>query len=284
MNARVLATFLVASCLLAGRGSAREEGRELFEENCSVCHTIGEGKLVGPDLAGVTSRRPADWLLRFIRSSQSVIQSGDRYAADLFEKYDRTEMPDADLSDEQIRAVIAYIAESGSTAAGVAERGEGAVPGGKPLSEATAEDVGRGRDLFQGKLRLSKGGPACNSCHDVRYPGVAAGGSLARDLTRAFSRQGEAGLRSIVRRPPFPAMKQAYAGHALTEDEVYALAAFLAEADSSGAEPRGRYAFAAFAYGICGALVLFVAFAAVRRGSKGSSVNEELFRRQIASV
>ncbi|HVA99001.1 MAG TPA: cytochrome c, partial [Bacteroidia bacterium] len=34
-----------------------QDGKELFQNNCKTCHTIGHGKLVGPDLKGVADRR-----------------------------------------------------------------------------------------------------------------------------------------------------------------------------------------------------------------------------------
>ena len=41
-------------------------GERLFASKCSVCHTIGRGEGIGPDLAGVTRRRTADWLAAYI--------------------------------------------------------------------------------------------------------------------------------------------------------------------------------------------------------------------------
>lgn len=76
----------------------------LFARKCSSCHTIGRGKLVGPDLKGVTTRRDREWLQRFIRSSRSVILSGDPLASRLFAEFDRQRMPDHDFSPEQLGA------------------------------------------------------------------------------------------------------------------------------------------------------------------------------------
>ena len=36
---------------------AQEPGEQLFQTNCSACHTVGGGRLVGPDLAGVPEKR-----------------------------------------------------------------------------------------------------------------------------------------------------------------------------------------------------------------------------------
>ena len=36
---------------------------------CNACHSIGEGKKIGPDLKGVTERREEAWLIKFIQSA-----------------------------------------------------------------------------------------------------------------------------------------------------------------------------------------------------------------------
>lgn len=84
------------------------QGRQLFNGNCKVCHALNE-VVVGPALAGVHERRPTDWLHAFIRNSQRVIQSGDAYAVNLFNEYNKTQMPAFNFSDEQINSILAYI-------------------------------------------------------------------------------------------------------------------------------------------------------------------------------
>lgn len=75
---------------------------------CSACHTIGKGKLVGPDLKGVTDRHDEAWLIKFIQSSQTVVKSGDAKAVKLFEEY-KIPMPDNALSDDEVKALLKYI-------------------------------------------------------------------------------------------------------------------------------------------------------------------------------
>ena len=41
-------------------------GMATFDEKCAACHTIGEGPLVGPDLAGITLVRDHEWLTAWI--------------------------------------------------------------------------------------------------------------------------------------------------------------------------------------------------------------------------
>ena len=44
---------------------------------CAACHTIGKGKLIGPDLKGITERHEEAWLYSFIKSSQTMVNNGD---------------------------------------------------------------------------------------------------------------------------------------------------------------------------------------------------------------
>lgn len=83
-------------------------GEALFKQNCTVCHAINE-RVVGPALKDVHKRRPVDWIIAFVRNSQKVIQSGDPYAVQLYNEYNKTVMTPFDFSDEEITSIVAYI-------------------------------------------------------------------------------------------------------------------------------------------------------------------------------
>jgi cytochrome c5 len=102
---------LVSVILLAParHGMAAETGEEVFQSLCAACHTIGQGKLVGPDLAGVTSRREESWLQRQIKEPDMLLEENDPIAIQLLQESDDMPMPPLDLSDEEVVAVIAYL-------------------------------------------------------------------------------------------------------------------------------------------------------------------------------
>lgn len=116
-------------------------GKEIFTQTCGACHTIGRGRLVGPDLVNIHARRTEDWILKFVKSSQSVIKSGDEYADSLFQTYNRLVMPDQpNLGDDQIKDIISYIKDKSSeSAAAMADTQT------KPSSQVTTKTAG---DLF----------------------------------------------------------------------------------------------------------------------------------------
>ena len=88
-----------------------EKGAELFEKNCTACHSIGRGKIVGSDLKGINERYDRVWLGKFIKNSYELIASGDKDANKIFEEYNKMLMPPQPVSDEEIDDVLAYIAK-----------------------------------------------------------------------------------------------------------------------------------------------------------------------------
>lgn len=89
-------------------GDAVLQGKTTFGQSCSTCHTIGRGKLVGPDLQGVTTRREQLWLRAQIKSPSVLRTQDDPIARSNFEKFG-IRMPDLGLTDQQVEAVIAYL-------------------------------------------------------------------------------------------------------------------------------------------------------------------------------
>lgn len=103
----LLAVFFSSISVFAN--SPIEEGKTIFSTRCAGCHNINK-ILTGPALSGIHERRSMDWIISFVRSSQTMIKSGDKEAITLFEKFNRIPMPDhSDLSDENIKNIVEYI-------------------------------------------------------------------------------------------------------------------------------------------------------------------------------
>jgi protein SCO1 len=86
-----------------------EAGVLPFQSRCSACHTIGKGDAVGPDLAGVTTRRDRDWLVRYLRAPDQMLAEQDPTAVALLAKYKNITMPNLHLSDGEIATVLTYL-------------------------------------------------------------------------------------------------------------------------------------------------------------------------------
>jgi mono/diheme cytochrome c family protein len=64
-----------------------DKGKEVFAaKGCPACHKMGGGKLVGPDLKGVTARRSTEWLVKMILKPDLMVKE-DPEAKKLFAEY-----------------------------------------------------------------------------------------------------------------------------------------------------------------------------------------------------
>ena len=277
---RFLSPFIGVAAIGVGVGSpsvtAQTSGQASFEQKCAVCHTLSADRLVGPGLAGVMTRRDRAWIKRFIMQPDQMIASGDSTAAALVDEY-LVVMPNLAITDGEAEALIAFLSGEEGAAAPTAQPAA--------VQPATEEQILLGQDLFQGKTRFAKGGPTCNSCHEVTNDAVIGGGVLAAELTTVFSKLGGPGVRAILGSPPFPVMQRAYQDKPLTDEEVVALVGFLQRADAEQAlhQPRD-YGIKLFGAGVVGTLLLLGLYSLLWSGRLRGSVNQSIYDRQIKSA
>jgi len=255
-----------------------QDGKSLFKQNCAVCHKLGT-KVIGPDLLGVNEKRSEEWLLKFIRSSQSLIKAGDADAVAIFEEFNQMVMIDqTQLSDEQIKSILFYIKEE-TPAEGQASDD---IIMEVVAIEYSENDIQEGKHLFSGKRRFTNGGPSCITCHNVNNDNLIIGGSLAKDLTNVYARMGDAGLAGIIGAPPFPAMATSYKDNVLDSTEVAQLTAFLKHADQVSSDQKTKNAGGMFVIGGSGGLiVLLLLVSAIWKTRLKRSVKHNIFKRQI---
>jgi len=113
-----------------------QNGQALFSQNCASCHAVHKD-LTGPALAGVEERwGDKDRLYAWIRNNQAVLKSGDKYANELYLKWNKTPMNlFPNLKDEEIASILTYIKsvpdpKAGGNAAGAAGATAGQQDGG----------------------------------------------------------------------------------------------------------------------------------------------------------
>lgn len=87
-----------------------QDGKALFSTNCASCHKVDKD-LTGPALMGVEDRWPDKVKLHaWIHNNSAFRATGDKYANDLFIKWNKTQMNlFPNLSDAEIDAVLGYI-------------------------------------------------------------------------------------------------------------------------------------------------------------------------------
>ncbi len=175
--------LLLTFCFTSHADEQKERTKTYFRNNCMSCHTIGGGRLTGPDLKGVMQRKDRAWLKRFILDPPGVLASGDAYALKLKRDARNAVMPKAAGMTPKVAGSLLDLIEEESKL----EKSEFA---GLQLDERpfTADDVEKGRQIFRGSRRLKNGGASCISCHTIFDIGGLGGGRLGPDLTKVYDR------------------------------------------------------------------------------------------------
>lgn len=202
-----------------------QDGKDLFQKNCSVCHLIGQGKLVGPDLMGVTQRREKAWIEKFIRNSQEVIKSGDPVAVKLFQEHNKAIMPPfTQFSAEEIASIIEYLdkwepAKKEATTVDINKK-----------TDFKHDEVLRGERMFYGLIPLEAGGSFnCSNCHNTIVSDTLNWNPSAVDLAKSFMDPKGMNIYESMAQPVSPRMEEAHKGIKMSDQEIYFISAYLSE-------------------------------------------------------
>jgi len=82
------------------------KGKLAFESKCVLCHSMGGGKKVGPDLQGVTKRHPDAWLAKWLLETEKM-QKSDPVARGLVTRYGMP-MPNPGLKSDEVRGLLKF--------------------------------------------------------------------------------------------------------------------------------------------------------------------------------
>jgi cytochrome c2 len=231
--------------------SHAQDAADYFHQNCTMCHTVGGGRLIGPDLGGVTKRKDRAWLVQFLQDPKSRIDSGDSYAAQLFQDANGVVMPTPPgITTALADSILSYL-DAGPSAA--QSQIAGPTISDRPFTEV---DVTLGRQFFLGQQRLANSGPPCVSCHTLTTVGGLGGGHLGPDLTNEIGRLGgRRGATAWLTSPPTTTMQTVFSKHPLEVGEIVPLLAVIDDASRQG-ERKSNAAKEKFSgFGIGGMLI-----------------------------
>lgn len=85
-------------------------GQGLFNKACGPCHSVGAGDRIGPDLHGITERRDAEWLKKFITDPERMRTQGDPLALELAAARPGLRMPNLGLSRVDAEDLLVFLA------------------------------------------------------------------------------------------------------------------------------------------------------------------------------
>ncbi len=106
--------LLSATASVHAQSGDPKNGEKLFKANCTACHALDK-QMIGPALGGVVERLQTeqnlgeDWLHKWIKDNKALRESGDKYAIEVYEKFNKVEMTAfPNLSDTDINDILAY--------------------------------------------------------------------------------------------------------------------------------------------------------------------------------
>jgi mono/diheme cytochrome c family protein len=246
----------------ASQNGVAQDTATFFQQNCGACHTIGGGRLVGPDLQNVLQRIDRKWLLDLIDNPQAALDSGGAYAKKLLDDSNGMVMPPISGMDRSKAGVLLDWIEAQSKSPGQTQPGGGPPAAAEPVF--TTVEAALGREIAMGSRALANGGSPCISCHAFRGIPMLGGGSLGPDLTHEYTRLGGArAVNAWLSAPATPTMQAVYKTRGLQPEEIRALAAYLQSISESkeGRTVGERPIFVLLGLGGCLiALVLMDAF------------------------
>ncbi|MCC6758957.1 MAG: cytochrome c [Candidatus Omnitrophica bacterium] len=183
---------------LAADNAPADKPAELFFYRCAGCHTIGGGKLSGPDLTAATQ-----WSV-----------------PDLGIAVKKMEKNAGSLTQIDIDQMVDFLKDP--AAAGRITKQKQRIAD-KLRTELPPPSFSQGQKLFRGQKTLKNGGPACISCHYF----VNEGGSLGLDLTTIKDRSSAVVLQSAIESANYKVMKPIYEQRKITLEESLHLAEYL---------------------------------------------------------
>ncbi|HUK86560.1 MAG TPA: cytochrome c [Terriglobales bacterium] len=245
--------------LLVAPLAAQQPAADYFRQNCASCHTIGGGRLTGPDLKNVAQRKDRAWLVQYMQNPKATIDSGDAYALQLQQEARGVVMPTvAGMSPAQAELLLDMIEAESKL-----DRSQFA---GTQLSNRpfTPQDVVQGKNLFLGNAPLANGGPPCLSCHTISGVGGLGGGRLGPDLTLVYERlQGRKGTGAWLLAPASPTMQPVFRAHPLKPEEVLAITALFEDSARRGTQPDSASLLNFFLIGLGGMVLGLISLDAV---------------------
>ena len=275
LKSELIALLLV---FVATRSTVAQDTPDYYRANCMNCHTIGGGRLTGPDLKDVGNRKDAEWLIGFMQNPKAIIDSGDPYALKIADESRGVVMPTLPgMSRYRAEQILKLIEEESKLEK---SQFEGIKVSSKPFTDA---DRTNGHSIFIGTQPLKNGGSACIACHSMHDLSTLGGGRLGPDLTKVYERlKGRKSLSAWLMAPATETMQPIFKNRPLEAEEIHVLAAYFEdEAKYSEADASvSRMAFLLLGLGLATATIFLFdviwkkRFHSVRRSLVDDGVQE----------
>lgn len=225
--------------------TAEDKAAQVYVKKCAGCHSIGRGRLTGPDLNESIGWAEAD-LSRAIKAMEKNV---------------------GPMSDDEVKMLVDFLKDPNVKTRLKTEEERVA----KMLTASFAPpSPAIGEALYTGRTPFQNGGLACAACHSV----TAATGMLGPDLGGVYQKLGETPLQSAIEKANFRVMNAAYINNPVTKQEAIHLTAYF-----KSIQQRRANTAPVFLYGTVGAATCLVVLGLVVR-NRAADTRKKLLRRR----
>ena len=193
--------FIQASCGVCHRGDLPEtpqlnRGRQLLTKlNCSGCHhlqDIDRPEMLGPDLNNVGNKVTRQWIYKWLKEPHTIVDASGNTVVDGYETEEEPRMPQFRLTDQEIKALSAYLMTLKSRP----------IQPGK-LATASTANQNSSELADQGEVRFRQ--MFCTTCHSLAVSQgdetKLIGGDIGPELTKVGSKVNSDWLVAWLRDP-----------------------------------------------------------------------------------
>lgn len=191
------AQFTQATCGACHRGDLPQaprltHGRRLLVRfNCIACHAlqgVDRPEMLGPDLTNIGAKVTRAWIYKWLKDPRTLADENGNVLVDGVATDPR--MPKFDLSEQELRALSAYLSVQGSKS-------------DLPLPAGAVRPAAKDADIEEGQTRFNQ--MFCVTCHSLAVDRggerKVIGGDIGPELTKAGSKVRASWLTKWLRDP-----------------------------------------------------------------------------------
>jgi mono/diheme cytochrome c family protein len=220
--------FIQGACGSCHRGDLPEtpqlnRGRQLLGElNCTGCHQlqgIERAVMLGPDLSSVGTKVSREWIYKWLKEPRTITDADGNVTVNGVETREEPRMPKFALTEEELRALSAYLSMQHA----------------KPIESAKLDPrvvaaLSTKPDLVdQGELRFRQ--MFCSTCHALAVTRAGetklVGGDIGPELTKVGTKVKPEWLVAWLRDPQSYLAHSKMARYGWTDEDLYKVTQYI---------------------------------------------------------
>ncbi len=220
--------YMQASCGSCHQNDLAEtpqlkRGRELLAKlNCTGCHKlegIARPKMLGPDLTNAGTKVSREWIYKWLRDPRTITDKDGNVTVNGVENEDEPRMPQFRLSEEELRALSAFLSQ----------QKRAPIPAAKFDPRVLAVWERKADTVEQGELRFRQ--MFCTTCHPIATTRAGqttlVGGDIGPELTKVGTKVNSDWLVAWLRNPEGYLPRTSMPRYGWSDEDLYKVTRYI---------------------------------------------------------